>query len=48
MSHFVKGVSEDLIEECRSAMFHANMYISRFMVHDQHVEETRLQWKNRE
>ena len=28
MSHFVKGVSENLVEECRLAVLHDNMYIS--------------------
>ena len=35
MSHFLMGVSDDLVEEYRSAMLHYNMNISRVMVHSQ-------------
>ena len=48
MSHFLMGVSDDFVEECRSSMLHDNMNISRPMVHAQQVEESRLRRKNRE
>ncbi|XP_015068660.1 uncharacterized protein LOC107013203 [Solanum pennellii] len=35
------------MEECRPAMLHDNMDISRFMVHAQQVEESRIKIKNR-
>ena len=35
MSHFVIGVSDDLMEECRLSMIHENMDIYRLMVHAQ-------------
>ena len=44
----VAGVSEDLEEECRAAIFHDNMDPSRLMVHAQQVEESRLRRSNRE
>ena len=37
MSHFVTEVSEDLQEECYSAMLHDNMNISHLMVHARRV-----------
>ncbi|TMW94998.1 hypothetical protein EJD97_009503 [Solanum chilense] len=39
MSRFMMGVSNDLKEECHSAMLHDSMNISRLMVHAKHVEE---------
>nr|XP_019069806.1 uncharacterized protein LOC109120449 [Solanum lycopersicum] len=48
MSHFVKGVSEELEEECCAAMLHENMDLSRLMVHAQRVEESCLRRRNRE
>ena len=48
MSRFVKGVSDDLQEECHLAMLHENMNISRLMVHAKHVEEKRARRKSRE
>ena len=42
---FVMGVSEDLQEECHSAMLHDNMNISRHMVHARRVEEVRAKRK---
>ena len=48
MSHFHTGVSEDLVEECRSAIIHDNMNVSRLMVHAQQVEYRRLRRKNKE
>ena len=39
MSLFVMGLSDDLKEECHSAMIHDNMNISRRIVHAQQVEE---------
>ncbi|XP_069147184.1 uncharacterized protein [Solanum lycopersicum] len=47
MSRFVIGVSDDLKEECHSAMLHENMKISHLMVHAQQVEETRAKRKSR-
>ncbi|XP_069144345.1 uncharacterized protein [Solanum lycopersicum] len=47
MNRFVKGVSNDLMEDCRTAMLHDNMSISRLMLHAQQVEESRLKMKNR-
>ena len=32
MSHFLTGVPDDLVEECRSAMIHENINISHVMV----------------
>ena len=37
MSHFVTGVSDDLVEEFHLAMLHENMNISFLMVHAQQV-----------
>ena len=41
MSRFLTGIAEDLEEECRAAMLHDNMDLSRLMVHVQQVEESR-------
>ena len=46
MSLFLKGVSDDLVEECHSTMLHDNMNISHLMVHAQQVEYSRLKRKN--
>ena len=48
MSHFVTGVSDDIVDECRLEILHDNIYISRLMVHFHQVNETRLKRKNRE
>ncbi|XP_069150012.1 uncharacterized protein [Solanum lycopersicum] len=48
MSHFVMGVSDDHVEECRVAMLHNDMDLYRLMVHDQQVEESRLKSINRD
>ncbi|XP_069148273.1 uncharacterized protein [Solanum lycopersicum] len=40
MSRFLTGIAEDLEEECRAAMLHDNMNLSRLMVHVQQVEES--------
>ena len=47
MSHFVMGVSDDVVEECRAAMIHDSMEIFRLKVHAQIVEKSRLKRKNR-
>ena len=41
MSGFFTGIVEDLKEECRAAMIHDNMYLSRLMVLVQQVEKIR-------
>ena len=48
MSHFVTGVSEDLQEECHSALLHDNMNISHLMVHARSVDKARAQRKSRD
>lgn len=48
MNNFVTVVSDDLLEECLSAMIHENMEIFLLMVHAHHVEEGRIHWKNRD
>ena len=47
MSHLLIGVSDDLKEECCSAMVHDNINISCLMVHYQQVEEARVKKKSR-
>ena len=47
MSRFLKGIAEDLEEECRAAMLHDNMDLSRLMVHVQQVEESRKRKQTR-
>ena len=41
MSRFLTGIAEDLEEECREAMIHDNMDLSRLMVHVQQVKGSR-------
>ena len=41
MSRFLTRIIKDLEEECREAMFHDFMDLSRLMVHFQQVEESR-------
>ena len=48
MSHFVTGVSDDLVEECHDEMLHNDMNLSLLIEHAQHVEESRLKRKNNE
>ena len=48
MSHFVKGVSEELQEEFHSTILHDNMNISRLMVHARRVEEARAKRMSRD
>ena len=48
MSPFVTGVSDDLTEECHSAMLHDNVNISHTMVHAQHLEEAMAKRKSRD
>ena len=48
MSCFVMGVSEDLQDECQSAMLHDNMNISRLMVYARRVKEERDKRKSRD
>ena len=47
MNRFMMGLSDDLQEECHSAMLHENMNIYRLMVHTQQVEESRAKRKSR-
>ena len=46
MSHLVSGVSEDLQDECHSAMLHENMNIFRLMGHARRVDEARSKQKS--
>ncbi|XP_069150276.1 uncharacterized protein [Solanum lycopersicum] len=48
MSRFMRGLSDDLKEECHSAMLHENMNISRLMVHAKHVEDKWAKRKSRD
>ena len=48
MSRFLTGVSEDMEEECRSAMLHDNIYLGRLMVHPQKVEDSHWRKRGRE
>ena len=41
ISGFLTGIAEDLDEECREAMLHDSMDLSRLTVHLQQVEESR-------
>nr|XP_010312946.1 uncharacterized protein LOC104644575 [Solanum lycopersicum] len=41
-------MSEELEEECRAAMPHDNMDLSKLMVHAQQLEESQLKKKNRD
>ncbi|XP_027772374.1 uncharacterized protein LOC107017541 [Solanum pennellii] len=41
LSRFLTRINGDLDEECRSAMLHDNMDLSRLMVHVQQVEDSR-------
>ena len=47
-SHFVMGMSEELQEECQSAMLHDKMNISPLMVYARRVEEARDKRKIRD
>ena len=42
MSHFVTGVADLLVEECRTAMLHDNMTLATLMVYAQSIEECKL------
>ena len=48
MSHFVMGVSDDLVEECHAEMLHDSMDISQLMVHPHQVENSMFKMQNRE
>ena len=42
MSHFVTGVVDLVREECRTAMLHDDIAVSRLMVYAQSIEESKL------
>lgn len=42
MGCFFKRVSDDIVEQCRSTMFHENINFSRLTVHAQLVKGSRL------
>ena len=42
MSHFVTGVADLLVEECRTAMLHDDMTLARLRVYAQSIEESKL------
>ena len=48
MNRFVIGVSDDMHEECQSAILHEHMNISRVMVHSQQVEDARSKRQSRD
>ena len=48
MSHFLMGVSVDLVEEFHSAMLNNNMKMFRLIDYSQQLEESRVRKKNRE
>ncbi|XP_049386667.1 uncharacterized protein LOC125850871, partial [Solanum stenotomum] len=47
MSRFVTGVSDQVKEECHTAMLHNDMNISRLIVYVQSIEESKLKRMNR-
>ncbi|XP_015068728.1 uncharacterized protein LOC107013296 [Solanum pennellii] len=48
VSRFLTRISEELEEECRAAMLHDSMDLSRLMVHVQQVEDNRKKRRVRE
>ena len=48
MSHFLSGMSKNVVVEYCETMIHDNMYISFLVVNSQQMEETRLRIKNRD
>ena len=47
MSCFLMRMSDDLVEECRSAMLHDNINISHLLVYAKQGDESRLTRNNR-
>ena len=42
MNRFVNSISDLVKEECRTAMLHDDMTLSRLIVYDQSIEESKL------
>ena len=40
MTRFITGINGDLEKDCRSAILHDNMDLSRLMVHVEEVEDS--------
>lgn len=48
INHFVTEVSDDMQEECHSAILHDNMNITCPMVHNRHMDEARAKKKSKD